>query len=212
MEQKKLAYWDSTETTVTELSIFRGNWDAYALANYLTAKLTDITVSYDPGSLHFIFDPSINIYSGLTTCWGIIGLPDGSDGVFTESTVPIDFSGVTHINVESNLAVNNVPINGHIGCIPVNEFNFGDMIQYTDLDGAQPNLVMDSSLNSIMIRLTDQSGTSLSTYLDSSMPAWQIILSIESFNPPINPASTLLSNDEAIKLGQTTRGERYFYG
>jgi len=168
-----------------EITIFRGNWDAWALANYLTSELSSesISVYYDEGALGFIFYPSIDIVASGTTCGKELGLGyDFEDGNYTKSIVPIQLSGPYVINVDTSLSINNFPISGRLACVPLN-CNFGECLLYTDVDGGQPSLCMDHDLKTITITLVDQDGKDLDEYLDSEndhvIPNWQVCISIQ---------------------------------
>ena len=184
------------------IDIPSGNWDAYSLANYLSYALDGVKVTYDEGSLHFLFSPEIYITGASKSAFPYLGIPSWYSssyyGSLTESINPINLSTLQRIHVESNLTVNNIPISGRLAVVPVDQW-YGEMIKYFDADNLNTVLCMDHYIGRLEIWLTDENGIPLDFYLPStstalglpySYPEWQMCLSI---TPVDNPGFDTLS-------------------
>lgn len=179
--------WPSVRTTkilsingASSISIPAGNWDAESFANYINQQLGQPTrLVYDSARLKYIFNPSI-VVQGATTCQGLLGLESGQTGTFSESTQPVNFSGPTHINVDSNLSLFNVPISGRLASIPIDK-SYGECIQYVDQSGIIPTQILDHQVSLLTMKLTDQDGEELDTYND--IP-WFVTLELTDVSSP----------------------------
>jgi len=182
--------------------IFAGNWDACSLAAFLTAQFaldTDpafhTVVSYDCGSLRFVFDPPLVVDSGKSNCQKELGFwypPDVLE-VLSTSNFPINLSGVNQIKVDSNLSVYNLPPSGVLCALPF-QANYGEMFHYYDTDGSQPVFVSDHHIQTIEIKLLDQFDNSLSRWIPTptgnyasfyykfQLPTWRVHLTIETLS------------------------------
>jgi hypothetical protein len=177
------------------IPIFAANWDAYALAKYLTEMFLPeiVTVTYDPTNVTFIFSPWIYFYP-KSTCQKILGIVPGFEGTISRSQVPINLAPPAFITVESSFSIQTTPATSILAKIPIN-VGYGDLIEYegssTDFAGVCGDL---NCLQSIRIRLVDDNGVPLipnfdaiyqgdgSSLLDINKyyyPPWEIVLYME---------------------------------
>lgn len=151
-------------TGATTITIPVGNWDAESFANYINLTLAiPNKLVYDSARLKYIFTPALVVSAG-TTCQDLLGITSGSTGTFSESNQPVNFSGPTQINLETNLSLFNVPISNRLISIPV-DVNYGEYLRYID-QSSSPVLVLDHVVHVLTIKLTDQNGDELDTYDD----------------------------------------------
>jgi hypothetical protein len=111
----------------------------------------------------------------------------------SKSPISVNLSGVTGINIQSNLSINNIPISGWLGYLPVN-VPYGSLFSYEDHQGT-PRLCMNHTISNITIQLMDQDGNDLAqTYCipavepsnpyyefayDHFLPAWEMVLALQ---------------------------------
>jgi hypothetical protein len=116
-------------------------------------------------------------------------------------------STIQQINIESNLSINNVPVSGRLLTVPVLE-SYSELINYYDPDGTYKSHCLDHILQRIEIRLTDEGGNSLASYLETlsgvpplQYPSWSICLAVdeiinEGFENLSSIESNIQQNDE----------------
>lgn len=158
----------------TTINIPIGNWDACSFISYLNQNQTLFGAEFDSARLVYIFTPSITISAG-TTAQRLLGFPSGTTGTFTESTIPVKFSGPQLINVDTDISLFNVPISTRLASIPVT-CNYGDILQYVETSGMLPVFAVDHSLRSITITLNDEDNEELTCYEDHP---WYLVLEIK---------------------------------
>lgn len=205
-------------------SIPPGNYTGQQLAEYLSLMLTTARtypsatrctmVAYDPTNCQMMFSPSLQIGRGNTQyrneVWTEIGIPvpnfntgygfEVFDTEFDKSPIPVDLSGVSGIAVHSDLSMNNIPISGFLGYLPM-DVAYGDLFAYQETVGIH-RLCMNNEIRSITITLKDQEDRDLSDrYIytgldlasseqydtssygqyahDNFFPTWEIVLAIE---------------------------------
>lgn len=194
-----------------------GNYSAEELAQILTYKMSGdtetncVNVTYDSSNNAMNFDPAITLsfgnYEYPNEIYQEIGVPEpdftAKTGLeifrfpMTKSPVPVNLSGVTGINIQSNLSINNIPISGWLGYLPMN-VPYGQLYSYEDHQGT-PRLCMNHTISNITIQLMDQDGNDLgekycipdvpstTEYHDSYyqfayqnfLPAWEIVLALQ---------------------------------
>lgn len=168
-------------------------------------KVDGITVTYDEGRTKFMFSPSIRLQDA-TTCKKVLGIPSwyplpGYPSIITESIQPINMSTIQQINIESNLSINNVPVSGRLLTVPVLE-SYSELINYYDPDGTYKSHCLDHILQRIEIRLTDEQGNPLASYLETlsgvpplEYPSWYICLAVDEItNDGFENLSSIDSN------------------
>jgi len=205
-------------------SIPPGNYTGQQLAEYLSLMLTAARsypsytkctmAAYDPTNCQMMFSPSLQIGRGndqnRNEVWTEIGIPAPNlnsglgfevfDSSITKSLIPVDLSGVSGIAVHSDLSMNNIPISGFLGYLPM-DVAYGDLFAYQETVGIH-RLCMNSEIRSITITLKDQLDRDLSErYIytdvdsisgydgdaasfakyayDNFLPPWEIVLAIE---------------------------------
>ena len=156
----------------TTLYIQSGNYNALQLASYLTANLPRTTVSYSTITGKYTFINSAYnfiIKSQFSTCLSLLGcstndLYNTSALQQLVSNTPANLSPRQCICITTNLPTGN--INNQLGSnrsiicsIPITSQPFS-LIVYNNFNGAKFNLY-NNYLNSISIKLTDQTGTTL---------------------------------------------------
>ena len=156
----------------TTLYIQSGNYNALQLASYLTANLPRTTVSYSTITGKYTFINSTYnfiIKSQFSNCLSLIGcstndLYNTSALKQLVSNTPANLSPRQCICITTNLPTGN--INNQLGSnrsiicsIPITSQPFS-LITYNNFNGAKFNLY-NNFLNSISIKLTDQTGTTL---------------------------------------------------
>lgn len=160
---------------------------------------TTIRILYDANTVGFYFtnasNAPINVTIGAETSTVLLRLLGFStSGTFQKSNVCADLNGVTTININCDLGIEQFTLTSRLGSVPVTA-PFGSTNLYEDSGGAFRFLVNDHTFNSIRIWLTDQYGNDLSNYTDTTsdpqnyIPPWQITLSID---PIITESSTPL--------------------
>ena len=154
----------------TQLVIAVGNYNANQLAAYLTSKLPNTIVSYNPITSKFTFVNSLNDFTivyGKSTCKQIIGLNtnDLYNSSYSKSLVLANIVNLATRNcicLATNLRTgninNNQKNNGNIICsIPITTPPFS-MISYQNHNNIRCNL-FNSSISMITIKILDQDGT-----------------------------------------------------
>jgi len=156
----------------TTLYIASGNYNAIQLASYLTANLPRTTVSYSTITGKYTFINSAYnfiIRSQYSTCLSLLGC--SSNDLYNTSALfqlvsntPANLSPRQCCCINTNLNTGN--INNQLGSnrsiicsIPITSQPFS-LIVYNNLNAAKFNLY-SNFLNSISLRLTDQTGTTL---------------------------------------------------
>lgn len=181
----------SKETIV----IAPGDYTADTLVDYLYSTLQTscgVAMSYDPIQNHFHWTPNLKVGSA-TTCLKELGLPGSNETTgYDESVWPINLSGVSRVEVDTDLTLNTLPMSGHLATVPVSA-KFGEMIDFQDPYGAYPIICVDQTLRIMTVRLLDQDGVALSDYIplattspyyNSYVPGWEITLAFESYGDP----------------------------
>jgi hypothetical protein len=200
----------------TDARVYRippANYSADGLAQtltYLMSSDTDtncISVGYDPDNSIMTFIPPITLSNGNDVypneVYTQIGFPvpnfQTNTGMeifsrqVSKSPVPVNLSGVSGINIQSNLSVNNIPISGWLAYLPMT-VPYGELYSYQDQQG-NARLCMNHTISHITIQLEDQDGNDLAeTYcipevssLDSYysyaqqnfLPAWELVLALQ---------------------------------
>lgn len=212
----------NTSGNLQTITIAPGDYDADSLVDYLYDTLKNdcsVEMSYDPIQCHFHWTPALKV-GAATTCMKQLGLPGANDTTgYTESPLVMNLSGVSRIDVDTNLTLNTLPMSGRLAMIPVST-NFGGMIDYHDKYAAQPLMCLDQTLQVITIRLLDQDGVALSDYLpitDTSpywnvyVPPWEVTISFESYGDPgyINTLPALVNGAIADVSQLPTPGETF---
>lgn len=176
---KKTVILNTGSQTVT---IPAGNYEPSQIARYLNDQLypTVETVCWDPKMAVFRFCPGITIQAGSTAA-PLLGFKSGQTYTnVTESVLPANVYGPQRIIVDTNLQLFNIPINGRLAVIPVQE-SYGQMIHYNNFASTYSHLCMDSQFHTLRIRLTDEVGDTLEGY--DEVP-WDILLSFEPIDNP----------------------------
>jgi hypothetical protein len=159
------------------------------LATYLTTELAGegITVTYNDSILGFNFTGGggLDIVAG-STANTLLGF--AADTVYanqTQSVQPINLLGPGSILVHTNFSLHTLPISGVLAMVPITG-NYGSLITYRDVDGAQPILVTQSDIADLHIKLTDENNNLLEGYAD--IP-WRMVISLEILHAPgfVNP-------------------------
>jgi hypothetical protein len=187
-----IEYYVSMDQAIpTTVTVNRGNWDAYSLANYLTDQMSgdSIKVYYDSGLLKFVFDTSIYIHYINDEMAKLLGFPEGfkssdySDMAVDRSIGVIDMCPLKCVNVRTNMSVYNLPVSSILNQFPV-DGNYGDhLIIENPITNTVP-LVMDHLIKAIEVELLDESNSSLDNFLESSevdyeIPEWSLTLEIQ---------------------------------
>jgi hypothetical protein len=191
-----------------------GDYDGYALANVLdAANANPPIVSGAVGYVSWVYDPytlklkpldstgnptDVVIYDAKDS-WQVTGFDPslGGTGTFSSSSpqlsasqVPINLTGVTQVQLNTTLAVANVPRSKKLCTVPMT-VPYGSLLSYTDYQGGQPVTVMNDQIQNIDIELCDEHGIPLhSTYFPANvdpgsyeytnfLPPWEVVLSIE---------------------------------
>lgn len=169
-----------------DVDIFTANWDAPTLANYLSAMLEDVRVTFDYTDLRFYFDPPLEISEG-TTAHRHLGLATGFVGEISRSHMPVKLSCPQAVYVYSNLSASTIPPSGLLGTVPIT-VPFGDLISYQNDSNDNGVMCTDQSLRNIRITLSNENGRDLCPNVDEVdnynindeyMPVWEIILNLE---------------------------------
>lgn len=163
----------------TTIDIFPGNWNHSAIANYVTSKLTGITVTWDPYQLRFTICPPSNI-GAESTANKLFGFPDGEILAANISEFPpVDLFGPPYINIHTNFTMNNIPASEYLCSVPLTS-GYGTHIFYYNTDNSMSTLVLDPDINHIRVILTDHKGDLLeySDELD-----WEIVLAMQAVVP-----------------------------
>lgn len=178
--------------TPFSLVIAPGDYDADTLVDYLYSAFdaeSGVKMSYDPIQNKFHWTPAIK-FTDKTTCFKELGLPGSNTTTgYTESPLLVNLSGVSRVEVMTNLTLNTIPMGGTLAILPVTA-KFGDMIEYRDYYGAYPLVCMDQSLGMLKISLWDQDARPLSDYIptgdyyDDYVPGWEVTLAFESYGDP----------------------------
>lgn len=160
--------------------IFKGNWTEETLANYLTSKLTGITVTYDPYQMYFSFCPAISIDKS-STANHLLGFPSGIPivGVNKSAFPPVALRGPQCINVWTNFTMNNIPVSQYLACVPINT-TYGNYIFHVNYDNSESTLCLESDITNIRIVLKDDHDQELE-YPEEL--GWEIILAMTSTIP-----------------------------
>lgn len=160
--------------------MFAGNWTPETLANYLTTKLTGITVAYDPYQLQFTFCPQITIL-GTSTILPYLGFPQDvtQTNVQKSSFPPVKLNGPVCLNVYTNFTVDTIPFSEFLQCVPIN-VPYGQYVFFQNFDPSQSALVLDSDIQYIRVSLRDDRGNLFDYPLDLD---WEVILAIQSALP-----------------------------
>lgn len=182
--------------SLKDITIKVGDYDGYSLAQFLSTEDGVVKWTYDPKTGKLVTDVEITI-ADCEDCWEIVGfdplLKDDSTGTkHQESQIPINLTGVTQIQLYTNLSVNNIPVNGKFTQIPMS-VNFSSLLSYTDYQGNQPVIIMNDQIQTIRIKLVDQNGVPLSNYIpgtpgtfefDHYLPPWEIVVTVEEVYDP----------------------------
>lgn len=176
---------------VDDIDIYTANWDAPSLANYLNASIPTTKVTFDETDLRFYFDPSLTVLAG-TTAQKYLGLHPNFTGTITRSQFPANLTLPQSVYVYTDLSAATIPASGLLGIIPIN-VNFGELITYDNTSSDTALLCMDHTIRHITIRLTNENGSPLCPNVDpvggydindDYLPAWEIVLSIDTINHP----------------------------
>jgi hypothetical protein len=163
----------------TSIDIFPGNWDHESLAAFVTSKLTNITMTWDPYNLQFVICPPTNI--GVdSTANKLFGFPDGPQLAANISEFPpVDLFGPPYINIHTNFTMNNIPASEYLCSVPLTS-GYGSHIFYYNTDNSMSTLVLDPDINHIRVILSDHKGNLLeySDELD-----WEIVLAMQAVIP-----------------------------
>lgn len=176
---KKTVTLNTGSKTVT---IPAGNYLPTQIARYLNDQLyPDVqTVCWDPQMVVFRFCPGINIEADSTAA-PLLGFLSGVAYTgATESALPANVFGPQRIIVNTNLQLFNIPINGRLAVIPIQE-SYGEMIHYNNFASTYNHLCLDSHFQYIHVQLTDEDGDLLQAY--DEVP-WDILISFEPIDNP----------------------------
>ena len=175
----------------SDVEIYPANWDAITLANYLSATLGDVIVTFDTTDLRFYFDPAITVLEG-TTCQKYLGLHPSFTGATSQSHFPANLTLPQSIYVYTNLSSQTIPPSGLLGIIPI-DVGYGELIVYDNTSADTSLLCLDHQIRDITIRLTNENGTPLCPNVDAVdgydinddyLPPWEIGLTIEISDHP----------------------------
>lgn len=163
------------------LTIPPGDWNALTFAAFLTESFKTtptsagmVTVTYNYQLNRFQFSPglplSLDVSQPQTDAHKELGLlPTLFYSSITESSIDIDFTSVTQIQVQTSWSANNLPITGKLASLPNDTF-YTDLIKYYEPSG-DPLLVTNQDLSSIEIDLRDQDGKPLYERIPVSVPS-----------------------------------------
>lgn len=177
----------STLSGNSTITIAKGNWDAFAMANFLSYSLAaeSISVEYDPGLLKFLFTPNITVVGG--TARKMLGFSEsGSSGSVDRSPYVVNFCPLQNFVIQTNFSVFDINSTSTIGVVPI-ECNYGDYIQFDDYMGSHPYLMVDHHVIQLQVALLDDRGNALETYLDTDwanaptdqFPEWSFTIAFE---------------------------------
>lgn len=199
-QEMTFEYYKKGTDELISITIPVGDYDGYSMADALASANSGdgndpvVTWTYDPTTLKLKPSSTITVYN-CADSWQVTGFdPDLSQAYnaatgYDESQVPINLTGVTQIQLKTNLSVNNLPVSGKLTGIPMT-VPYGSLLTYTDYDGAQPLLVMNRQIDTIRIQLIDENGNSLLDYwpdgyapgdyeYDKFLPPWEVVLTLE---------------------------------
>lgn len=168
-------------TSAGNAIIYSGNWTPETLANYLTKKLTNTTVTYDPYNLRFVFCPPLDILAS-STANKYLGFPTTNTEILAAQISefpPVDLAGLQCVCVHSNFTMNNLPYSTLLASVPVN-VPYGGYIYHTNFNDSEGTLCLDSDIRFITIELRDTNGTPID-YPETL--EWEIILATRAIVP-----------------------------
>lgn len=170
----------SLNTPTKTIQIFAGNWTPETLANFLTAQLGDITVTWDPYQFQFSFCPEITILE-TSSALPYLGFPEATaqTSVQISQYPPVKLKGPVCLNVFTNFTMDTIPFSSFLTCVPLS-VPFGEHLFYQQHDDSQSILCLDSDIQYIRVSLRDDRGNLLDYPPELD---WEVILILQTVIP-----------------------------